>query len=199
MNGKIIYVSRIKYDQKDYEGHLAEEHKRTPISEYLREIVYGGSDGIITTFAVVAGFTGAQSGNSTLVGGSFLTVLLFGFANLLADATSMGLGNFLSIRAEQGLRKSPGEDNPYFTGLATFVAFLFFGLIPLIPYIIFSFVAFDAVFTVSVLFTLLALLLLGFLRWTVTKEGVFRSIGEVVLLGGVSAVIAYFVGTLFAG
>lgn len=87
------------YSSTDLQEHLAHEHKISPLSEYLREIVYGGVDGIITTFAVVAGFTGANSGS--VVTYSFLTVLLFGFANLLADATSMGLGNFLSIRAQK--------------------------------------------------------------------------------------------------
>lgn len=72
----------------------------SPFTVYLREIVYGGSDGIITTFAVVAGFSGAQidpAASSLPV----LSVLLFGFANLFADATSMGLGNYLSVRADQ--------------------------------------------------------------------------------------------------
>ena len=34
---------------------------------------------------------------------SFLVVLLFGLANLFADAASMGLGNFLSVRSEKDL------------------------------------------------------------------------------------------------
>lgn len=70
-------------------------------SNYLREIVYGGNDGIVTTFAVVAGFNGANLGEETTATLSFLTVLLFGLANLCADALSMGLGNFLSIRSEK--------------------------------------------------------------------------------------------------
>ncbi|MGB2731859.1 MAG: VIT1/CCC1 transporter family protein, partial [Microgenomates group bacterium] len=40
--------------------HLQDEHKLSAFSTYLKEIVYGGSDGIVTTFAVVAGFAGAQ-------------------------------------------------------------------------------------------------------------------------------------------
>ncbi len=66
---------------------------------YLRQIVYGGSDGIVTTFAVVAGFSGANI-DPSMSSLPVLTVLLFGFANLFADATSMGLGNFLSVRAD---------------------------------------------------------------------------------------------------
>lgn len=79
--------------------HLADEHKMTPLTVYLKEIVYGGNDGIITTFAVVAGFAGAQANVVTQL--PVLAVLLFGFANLFADGVSMALGNFLSIRSEQ--------------------------------------------------------------------------------------------------
>ena len=84
----------------DLEKHLAREHRQTPFSQYLREIVYGGNDGIVTTFAVVAGFAGAQidPANSAI---PVVTVLLFGLANLLADGLSMGLGSFLSLRADQ--------------------------------------------------------------------------------------------------
>lgn len=90
----------------DLENHLEQEHKMSKFSEYLREIVYGGNDGIVTTFAVVAGFTGASFGNSEVVTLSFMTVLLFGIANLLADGVSMGLGNLLAIRAERDVYKA---------------------------------------------------------------------------------------------
>ena len=79
--------------------HLAEEHKMTTLTVYLKEIVYGGNDGIVTTFAVVAGFAGAQVNVTSQL--PILAVLLFGFANLFADGVSMALGNFLSIRSEQ--------------------------------------------------------------------------------------------------
>jgi VIT1/CCC1 family predicted Fe2+/Mn2+ transporter len=89
---------------EDIKAHLAVEHRISPIQTYLKEIVYGGSDGIVTTFAVVAGFTGAQVGQS-IPNLSFLTVLLFGLANLAADGLSMGLSNFLSLRSEKDIYK----------------------------------------------------------------------------------------------
>jgi len=91
--------------QFDLAEHLAKEHKITPLAVYLKEIVYGGNDGIVTTFAVVAGFAGAQT-NIASTPLPYLTVLLFGFANLFADGVSMALGNFLSIRSEQDVYKS---------------------------------------------------------------------------------------------
>lgn len=72
-------------------------------AEYFKEVIYGGIDGIVTTFAVVAGFAGAALSNDQTTQLSFVVVLLFGLANLFADAASMGLGNFLSVRSEKDL------------------------------------------------------------------------------------------------
>lgn len=72
-------------------------------AEYFKEVIYGGVDGIVTTFAVVAGFAGAALSNDQTTQLSFTLVLLFGLANLFADAASMALGNFLSVRSEKDL------------------------------------------------------------------------------------------------
>ena len=56
---------------------------------YIRDLVYGANDGIITTFAVVSGVAGGQL--------SQLAVLVVGAANLAADGVSMGVGNLLAI------------------------------------------------------------------------------------------------------
>lgn len=71
------------------------------VQEFLKPIVYGGNDGIVTTFAIVAGFAGAQAEGVAQIGG--VAVLLFGLANLFADAVSMGLGEFLSTRSQRDL------------------------------------------------------------------------------------------------
>jgi VIT1/CCC1 family predicted Fe2+/Mn2+ transporter len=61
-------------------------------SEYIKSIVFGGLDGIVTTFAVVAASFGADLDTDIL--------LLMGFASLIADGISMGFGDFLSSKAE---------------------------------------------------------------------------------------------------
>ena len=60
--------------------------------KYIKSTIYGGLDGIITTFAVVAGVAGASLSSGI--------VLILGLANLLADGLSMAIGDFLSTRAE---------------------------------------------------------------------------------------------------
>lgn len=62
------------------------------INNYQSEFIYGGIDGSVTTFAVVAGATGA--GFSTEV------IVILGLANLLADGLSMSIGSYLSAKAE---------------------------------------------------------------------------------------------------
>jgi VIT1/CCC1 family predicted Fe2+/Mn2+ transporter len=86
--------------------------------------------------------------------------------------------------------------NPVFTALSTFASFLVFGTIPLIPYILTLGTPLNA-FIFSIVGVVLALILLGIVKGKVIGGGVFRSVAEMVLLGGVSAVIAFFVGTFF--
>ncbi|TYO85022.1 VIT1/CCC1 transporter family protein [Oceanicella actignis] len=79
----------------------ADPAPRGRIETYLREIVYGGNDGIVTTLAVVAGFAGAGADEAHEIGAA--AVLLFGLANLVADGASMGLGAYLSLRSERDM------------------------------------------------------------------------------------------------
>ncbi|MEO1438391.1 MAG: VIT1/CCC1 transporter family protein [Bacteroidota bacterium] len=60
--------------------------------EYLGEFVYGGIDGCVTTFAVVAGSVGA--------GLESAVIIILGFANLLADGFAMSVGAYLSSKSE---------------------------------------------------------------------------------------------------
>ena len=80
------------------------EHEHTPEAiaarlaqphgiSYLRDWIYGGIDGSVTTFAVVTGVSGAEL--STRI------TLILGIANLLADGFSMAASNFLGTRTER--------------------------------------------------------------------------------------------------
>jgi VIT1/CCC1 family predicted Fe2+/Mn2+ transporter len=59
---------------------------------YTRDWIYGGIDGAVTTFAIVAGSAGAQLSASV--------VIILGVANLLADGFSMAASNFSGTKAE---------------------------------------------------------------------------------------------------
>lgn len=89
---------------KNQKGQSYLEHKHSPEAirarldrgapqNYLRDFVYGGIDGSVTTFAVVAGTLGANLATRV--------VLILGAANLVADGFSMAVSNFLGTRAER--------------------------------------------------------------------------------------------------
>lgn len=63
-----------------------------PTHNYLRDWIYGGIDGAVTTLAVVTGVAGAQL--------SKWIILALGFANLFADGFSMAASNYLGTKAE---------------------------------------------------------------------------------------------------
>ncbi len=75
------------------EGYHSSSSWMLRFEKYLPEIVYGSMDGIVTTFAVVAGSAGADL--STKV------ILILGVSNLLADGLSMSIGSYLSKKSEQ--------------------------------------------------------------------------------------------------
>ena len=68
-------------------------HIHSKEGKYIKSFVYGGLDGTITTFAVVAGVAGASLSSSV--------VLILGFANLVGDGISMAFGDYLSTKAER--------------------------------------------------------------------------------------------------
>jgi len=78
-------------------GHSREEIRERlgsgPRESYLRDWVYGGIDGAVTTFAVAAGVAGASL--------SPQIVLVLGFANLLADGFSMAVANYSGTKTER--------------------------------------------------------------------------------------------------
>ena len=83
----------MRIDQKALALHRGEERHGHRLGASIREIVYGGNDGIVTTFAVVAGTVGADLPHEV--------VIILGLANLLADGLSMATGAYLSEKSDQ--------------------------------------------------------------------------------------------------
>ena len=170
------------------------EEKEDFESKYLPEFVYGGIDGSVTTFAVVAGVMGASL--------SPAIVLILGFANLFGDGFSMAISNYLSTKSRVELRASKnidaGDDgkNPVKTGLATFFSFLIVGFIPLISFVLAIFVPLiqKYQFPISMALTGLAFLSIGAIKGRIVKKHFVLSAFETFLIGGIAAIIAFLVG-----
>ena len=169
--------------------HVEPTGAREVVRHYIRDLVYGANDGIITTFAVVAGVTGGEL--------STRAIIVVGVANLFADGLSMGVGNYLAIRSDESAREAAGlpeqEGSPVRHGAATFVAFAAAGVIPMLPYF-FGFGGFVACSTL----TLLALFTVGALRAMVTLDRWWVAGFEMLGLGVVVALAAYYSGAWMA-
>ncbi|WP_050603145.1 VIT1/CCC1 transporter family protein [Ruegeria sp. 6PALISEP08] len=224
---------------------IAERINAPPGRGVLRDVVYGGIDGSVTTFAIVAGVAGA--------GLSPFVIVALGLANVLADGFSMAAGNYSGTKAEldnirriraieeshialypDGEREEVREilaqkglsgivlneataeitssrenwinlmiegeyglgsvdPHPMKAALATFFAFLVAGMIPLLPFLasVPSAFAMSAWMTMGVFFAIGALKS----RWSLAPW--WRSGMETLLIGGLAALIAYLVGSLF--
>lgn len=222
--------------------------RQDDLKDYIGEFVYGGIDGSVTTFAVVAGSAGASLDVSV--------VLILGFANLIADGFSMSVGNFFATRAEidnyhkhknveywevehlpemekeeireiyrakgfkgelleqvvntitadkdrwvdvmmkEELEMQEESRSPFKTAGVTFGAFVLVGFIPLLAYVL-NFITDSGtsnLFLTSCVMTSIAFGLIGLLKSYVTETGMFRGILETLALGGLAAIIAYYVG-----
>jgi VIT1/CCC1 family predicted Fe2+/Mn2+ transporter len=92
-------------------SELATEADRIERLSSIREVVFGAQDGLVSTFAVVAGLAAAGMGH--------LVVLLGGLVSAVAGVLSMSIGTFLASRAQRQLYEAELErerreihDNP---------------------------------------------------------------------------------------
>ncbi len=160
------------------------------LGKYIGDMVYGANDGIITTFAVVAGVAGANLSPNVII--------ILGFSNLIADGFSMASSNYLARTSENDYNKTlEGQsevtlhENPIYNSLATFISFVIAGAIPLIPYTLNTEI--DSL-TLAVISTSVALFVVGSLRSLVTKVRWFIGGVEMFAIGAFAAGVAYYIG-----
>lgn len=103
-----------RVDGRSHMSELTTEPGRIERLASIREVVFGAQDGLVSTFAVVAGLAAAGVGN--------LVVLLGGAVSAMAGVLSMSIGTYLSSRAQRQLyetelarergeiREHPGEE-----------------------------------------------------------------------------------------
>lgn len=83
-------IEKLEHDHSP--DAIAARLAKGPSVSYLRDWIYGGIDGAVTTFAIVAGVVGASL--------SAKVVIILGLANLLADGFSMAAANYSGTKAE---------------------------------------------------------------------------------------------------
>jgi VIT1/CCC1 family predicted Fe2+/Mn2+ transporter len=75
--------------------HEAGRHRNAQRGSNLRAAVFGVSDGLVSNASLILGVSGANADSHTLV--------VAGFAGLLAGASSMAAGEYVSVRSQREL------------------------------------------------------------------------------------------------
>lgn len=156
---------------------------------YIRNSVFAASDGLITTFAVVAGSQGAGLGPTVVV--------IMGFANLFADGVSMSSGTYMGVKSENEFEEKQGERQkngatPIKQALVSFSSFAVAGLIPLLPFLF----GLQNAFLISSIFVLCGQFTIGSLGGKLSGKHWLKKGAENMLIGGGAAMAAYITGNV---
>jgi len=158
------------------------EHK------YLPEFVYGGTDGTVTTFAIVSGVVGASLSSSI--------ILILGFVNILADGFSIAISDYLSTKSRNEISRM--KMNAAKTAFVTFFSFMLMGFIPLISFVLASITKnpflIQNQFVFSVILTGISLIIIGWFKGFVVCESKIYSSIQTFLIGGTAAFLAFLTG-----
>lgn len=119
---------------------------------YLRSIIFGINDSLVSTVGFLAGISVAGVPRATIV--------LTGIVYTLVESFSMAMGDFLSEEsAEEYASQSNVNDRPsVISALLMFVSCVLASLIPLVPYIVF---VSSTALIVSICLSVLSLFIVG--------------------------------------
>lgn len=164
------------------------------LQKNIPNIIYGGTDGIITTFGIIVGTIGAKQ--------NMVVAFILAVANLLADAFSMGVGSYESVIIEKYQYHAIAK------GMATFIAFVLIGSIPILCFLgtlgkkrnEFS----SNNITTLIILTLVSFIIVGLIKANYeslvgdssnkkSKKEKFKIVSLTVLRGAVAGLIAYLV------
>ncbi|HEY6559885.1 MAG TPA: VIT1/CCC1 transporter family protein [Polyangiaceae bacterium] len=155
---------------------------------YLRDVVYGALDGVVTTLAVVSGSAGAML--DPRIG------LILGLANLAADGVSMGASNYFALKSELAQLGLPSAtEQPWRHGLATTAAFVVAGTVPLLAYFV-PRPASVSVLEIALVLSALTLSYAGAVRAAFVGQSRWRSAGEMLAIGAAACSVAYAIGVI---
>ena len=156
------------------------------LGHYLRDIVNGACDGVVTTMAVVAGSAGAAFEPRVSI--------ILGIVNLAADGLSMGASNYLGLKSElEQTGASVAREAPWRHGLATAIAFVIAGAIPLFAYL--SDVR-PLQFPLALALALVTLSIVGAARARFLPRPAWICALEMVAIAGSASLVAFGLGSV---
>lgn len=153
---------------------------------YLRSIIFGINDSLVSTVGFLAGISVAGVPRATIV--------LTGVIYALVEAFSMAMGDFVSEEsAEEYLRRSNVNDRPsVISAVLMFISCVLASLVPLIPYILF---VSSTALIVSICLSVFSLFVVGMVSARFSRLPVLWRGVRMALLGGAAIVIGVAIGT----
>lgn len=154
---------------------------------YLRTIIFGVIDSLVSTVGLLAGLD--------VAGAPHRTVALTGIIYAFVEAFSMAVGNFLSEESveEYVAKGEVGARNAFGAGLMMFIVFVLAAFIPIVPYLILP--GWTAV-AASVVLSIAALFVVGLVSGRVARLPMFSRGFRMALLGGAAILIGVVVGLI---
>ncbi|MBI2597130.1 VIT1/CCC1 transporter family protein [Candidatus Daviesbacteria bacterium] len=154
--------------------------------DYLRSIMFGLQDALVSITGVVVGISAGVSNQAIIILASFVAVSV--------EASSMAAGQYTSEKAVHQMDKTGRHTDALIIGaLLMFFSYLGAGLIPIIPFLIFPA---DSARVISITAALAGLFVVGYLKGKIVKDGALRSAIEIFIIGGLATVIGLAVGNL---
>ena len=152
--------------------------------DYLRSLMFGLQDGIVSTTGVVVGISIGVSNKEIVVLAALVAVTV--------EATSMAAGQYSSEKAVH--QKSGKHTDSLFIGaLIMFVAYMLGGALPIIPTIVFDQSTARILAIVSA-FT--GLFIIGYIKGHIVEHKPLRSAVELFIIGSLATAIGVVVGNL---
>lgn len=160
---------------------------KTAAPLYLRTIIFGITDSLVSTVGLLAGIDVAGAPHATLA----LTGIVYAFV----EAFSMAVGNFLSEESAEEYESRASVNNlpPLVAGVVMFISFVLAAFIPLVPYLIFG--TWVALLT-SVVVSVIALFITGVVSARLSGlPSAWRGV-RMALLGGSAILIGVIIGSI---
>lgn len=151
--------------------------------DYLRNILFGAEDSLVSTVGVLFGLASSSDYNSHLL-------ILAGITLIAVEALSMGVGSYLSeTEVHETKDGKKHRDSPVLDGVIMLFSYLVFGIITLAPYLI---LPMETARYFSVAITLGFLFIVGYLPTENVKSGV-----RMLVTAGLAILVGFMVASLF--
>ncbi|PIR79820.1 MAG: hypothetical protein COU25_03580 [Candidatus Levybacteria bacterium CG10_big_fil_rev_8_21_14_0_10_35_13] len=155
--------------------------------DYLRSLMFGLQDGIVSTTGVVIGISIGVNNKAIIVLAALVAVMV--------EASSMAAGQYSSEKAVHQMDKTGSHtDNLIVGALIMFIAYLLGGSFAIVPIIVFDQPIARVLAIVS---AFIGLFIIGYIKGYLVEHRPLRSAFELFIIGSVATTVGVVIGYLF--